>query len=429
MPTDNKPASTHIANRFLRNTGGNFATVFAIAMLPVTLGVGIAVEYTATNHKRSAYQEAVDSAVLAAAIEFSESGDKRAARQQGHRYFRSNCDSYCEAGDRPQFRFASDGSVTGTVNGRSPGGFSSLFGTEAWEFSVAAEAGAAAASGFEEVHFIVDVSASLGIASGNGEVSALMRETQPYVSAGTGYAPNGCAFACHEVTPESWEKTDPRTGNKMTTYDWARDEGIRLRNDVLEDEFHEALRQILPPMAEAENSRFTAALHVFSDTTAEIVAPTARINDITEAYQDSRIPLRRWGSRHDLVLPQIASRLGTQGSGSSKTDPVKTVVLVTDGVTSNYENFDFSPINPASCQAFKDNGITVAVLDIEYPELNGDQIFEDMVADFYNRIEPNLRACASDGYYFQTARDGEISRKIIDIIEATRVAKRIALRR
>ena len=60
-----------LTRKFRSDDGGQVAVIFALAMLPVVIGVGAAVDYSRANNGRSALQAALDSAVLAAAIDNS----------------------------------------------------------------------------------------------------------------------------------------------------------------------------------------------------------------------------------------------------------------------------------------------------------------------------------------------------------------------
>ena len=57
--------------RFLRDTAGNYAIIFALAAFPIMGTVSLAVEYSSIQRQRGAVQQALDAAALAAAKEFS----------------------------------------------------------------------------------------------------------------------------------------------------------------------------------------------------------------------------------------------------------------------------------------------------------------------------------------------------------------------
>ena len=57
------------AKRFLRNNSGTTAVIFGLAMLPITIGVGAAIDYSRAANARAEMQTAVDAAALGAARE------------------------------------------------------------------------------------------------------------------------------------------------------------------------------------------------------------------------------------------------------------------------------------------------------------------------------------------------------------------------
>src|ERR1700676_4661868 len=56
------------ARRFRRDTTGNIAVSFAIALLPILGFVGAAIDYTIMNKQRTRIQAALDEAILAGSI-------------------------------------------------------------------------------------------------------------------------------------------------------------------------------------------------------------------------------------------------------------------------------------------------------------------------------------------------------------------------
>ena len=60
-----------LARKFRGDESGQIAVIFALALVPATVGVGAAIDYSRGNQVRSGVQAALDSAVLAAAIDGS----------------------------------------------------------------------------------------------------------------------------------------------------------------------------------------------------------------------------------------------------------------------------------------------------------------------------------------------------------------------
>lgn len=70
--------------RFGTCKSGNVSTVFAFAVLPITLGVGAAVDYSRANSTKAALQGALDAATLAAASSSLNTSEERIATGSAH---------------------------------------------------------------------------------------------------------------------------------------------------------------------------------------------------------------------------------------------------------------------------------------------------------------------------------------------------------
>jgi hypothetical protein len=86
------------------------------------------------------------------------------------------------------------------------------------------------------------------------------------------------------------------------------------------------------------------------------------------------------------------------------------LILVTDGLWTNYDEMDVdssdwnAAFDSSWCDTFKANGVRVVVIDVEYPRLDGEYLYDKLVDPVVEDISPGLEACATDGYYY-TADD------------------------
>ncbi len=76
--------SRPMIRRFGTCKSGNVSTVFALAVLPITLGVGAAVDYSRANSAKASLQGALDAATLAAAGSSLTTADERIATGSAH---------------------------------------------------------------------------------------------------------------------------------------------------------------------------------------------------------------------------------------------------------------------------------------------------------------------------------------------------------
>ena len=97
MSYDKKLAS--ICSRFSRceyftNKSGNIALTFAIALLPLMIAAGTAVDYSRLSNEKSKLQDAIDAAVLASAVEVGITDTARIRLAQD--FFTSNAQNPCK---------------------------------------------------------------------------------------------------------------------------------------------------------------------------------------------------------------------------------------------------------------------------------------------------------------------------------------------
>src|SRR3954464_9582018 len=96
--------------RFRRAQDGQISMIFAIAIIPVVLSVGVAVDFTKSSDVRTQMQKAVDAAVLA--------GVTQASAQQistASAVFSGSFNSRFGTAATATFMSNNDGSLTGTA--------------------------------------------------------------------------------------------------------------------------------------------------------------------------------------------------------------------------------------------------------------------------------------------------------------------------
>ncbi|MFD2053408.1 TadE/TadG family type IV pilus assembly protein [Mesorhizobium calcicola] len=128
--------------RFIGDRSGNFAVFFALALMPMMVAVGFAVDYHNASQLRSRAQETLDAAVLAG-IRQSTTDDQI---KQAGTFFSAQAANYW--GDAPTATFSvnGQGQLTGTAEGTARATFMSVLGIAGLPVKVAATAMAAATS-------------------------------------------------------------------------------------------------------------------------------------------------------------------------------------------------------------------------------------------------------------------------------------------
>lgn len=154
---------------FLRDERGTYATAFAVVLLPLFAGVGVAVDFTTASKGRAELTIALDAAVLAGARVLP-SGET-AAVDTATAFFAANYPHLLKesegGGANPGF-YVSEGGLHGDATRSVPTTFMSIMNIDS--VPVAAKSAASSSGGGMELVMVLDVSGSMG---GKGKIEAL----------------------------------------------------------------------------------------------------------------------------------------------------------------------------------------------------------------------------------------------------------------
>ena len=154
-----------LASRFLRDTNGSYAVLFAIALVPVILSAGIAVDYASMTRNRAFLQNAMDAAVIAAGAETNMTPEERI--EEAVNVFEANVESH-SLQVTPQITVDGE-TISGTASYDYPTSFGGIIGINSIGVSVAAQVKYAVESA-AEVAMVLDYSGSM---SWNGKWQAM----------------------------------------------------------------------------------------------------------------------------------------------------------------------------------------------------------------------------------------------------------------
>ena len=116
MPRHTLVAIRELVASFTEATRGSVAITFVLALIPIMIGAGAAVDYSRANNFKSAMQAALDAAVLAGAKDASSTWTQIALN-----VFNSNMPHKFGAVPTPSFTLdSSTGYYSGTVTGSQP---------------------------------------------------------------------------------------------------------------------------------------------------------------------------------------------------------------------------------------------------------------------------------------------------------------------
>ena len=254
-----------------------------------------------------------------------------------------------------------------------------------------------------------------------------------------------CAFACHDEGSAT-SAADIKTG--LTN---AHSAGATTRFDVMTSAATQLINYVAGLASTtgllAKNTyvfnvlSFDTAVHTYGTTNMTSKAALTAVSSVAPGL-DTHL---------STDMTSLVTQIGSSGTGASSSSPLKFVILVTDGLQSDRDdnwgctfgkdtawgyvnpvwgapnstvcvsNNYAGPINTATCQTMKNNGVVLAVLETPYVPLTGQS---PDVGPYERTVRPTiypggsgssstisaaLQACASVGYYFQATDSSQIS--------------------
>ena len=170
--------------------------------------------------------------------------------------------------------------------------------------------------------------------------------------------------------------------------------------------------------AKAENAVLTEIARLSSDLTAARTSAEA-IDIMTLPYAGYRGDTQ---TNFDRMFASLDTKITTAGDGSTASSPQKVLFFVSDGVndadksqcsrswfTSGGVPRCQEPLNASLCTSLKNKGVKIAVLYTTYLPLPTNSWYNTWIKPFQATIGTNMKACASDGLYFEVSPSQGIS--------------------
>ena len=410
-------------SRFRRDRSGNIAMIFGLALLPLLVAVGCAVDYSRANQIRSKLISAADAASVGsvakaspgfiAAGAMTSDGEISAGEADARKIFNGNVfnqNGFTLTSVTPTMT-KSGGTITSTVQFTAdvPTMFLGVLGRS--KVSVSGTSTSTANMPlYIDFYLLLDNSPSMGVAATPTDVTKMVNNT-----------PDQCAFACHDYN-------DPHN-----YYNLAKTLGVTTRIDVLRS----ATQQLMDTAATTATyaSQYRMAIYDFGASSATIglralftlstslsSAKSAAGNiDLMGVYGNNDSYTADKDSQFSTVLPAISNAISTPGPGTAAA-PMKYLFFVSDGVADEPNssclkpitgsNRCQSPINPALCDAIKKRNIKIAVLYTTYLQLPTNNWYMTWIDPFNqgpfgpspnSQIAQSMQACASPGFYFEVS--------------------------
>lgn len=452
-----------LVSRFGRDSRGNIAVIFTIALIPLLTAAGCAIDYTMAARMKAKLQAAADAASVAAlaqkspgyvaAAAMTTDGSVTAAVTDATNVFNGNMNGVT---GYTLSSFAATVTKTGiklTSNVQFTANFPVVF-LKILGFSTLAMSGSSSSTAslppYLDFYLMLDVSGSMGLPSTNAEQTRLAAINPDNYS----QYPNGCTFACHFTAQNACGNSSQKynTNGYCLGYTLSRNAGnsgntpvtscptdgtsacIQLRADAVGYAVTQLFITANASMKVSNQFRiglypFIQNLYAYYPLTSSINGSTSNSSTINYAAANLaslldtgvNATLGSGGTHFENALPTMNRLIASVGDGSSSVNTLPYVFLVTDGAQ-NYQTqwaFGWSGSNsattfdPALCTTLKRRGIIISVLYIPYQPIQNPTSFANN-EDYYANanipnIPPVLKSCASTNFFFTANTPADIT--------------------
>ncbi|TPG22713.1 hypothetical protein EAH87_02645 [Sphingomonas koreensis] len=446
---------TDVLSRFRRNGRGNVLMIFAFAMIPMVFATAMGVDYAHAVRLQTKMNALADAAALAAVTQPMMQQTAGSACDVARNTFTTQSTPLAaeglvfKAGQTEQFTITvsdtvpkSDASVVSTClakagtttdsgnlplsrtakvtySAASTNSFGGILGMSTLPIAGTATANTTLAP-YIDIYMALDTSQSMGLAATNDDALKLWKAT---AAAGS----RSCTFGCHVVQyPEDQSKvTDPL--KRLANDQIARNNGISLRIDVLRQATQDIVQTAIDDEGGANGDKklYRFGLYRIGETTSDISALTQDLTGKTlPDVQSLQLGMNDAGGTGDTNLPDMTNfifpKIKYNGDGTSSEKARPFLFIVTDGVKdtkgSCVDGHCVAPIDPKTCQKYKDAGVTVGVVYTTYLPVYADPTnvnnhslrpeYTDLILGIADQIAPSLKSCASSPDWFFEASDG-----------------------
>ena len=459
-------------NNFGHDTRGTFAVMFALMSVVIVAIIGLGLDYWFALNDKTRLSAASDAAGLAAvnvakAYYAANSGTLTgtalsnaaiaAGIAQGTKVFNVNIGSADIAGTiTPNISVAySNLQFTATVSysGSIPAHFGPLLGFKSYAVN-GTSTSIAGLPKYLDFYIITDVSGSMGIPIDASTQQTLIKNNPDNAQFKSNY-PTGCQFACHY------------SGYNGFAYTQANNIPIKLNT------IGQALNALFAAANKTKviSNQFRIGLYTFivhavqiASLSSDFTVATTAANNLPNYIDNgtNNNGMGAGGTHFENIWNDLNTYFYPAGKGTSSSDTVPFIILVTDGVdnsqtyypqnsfTGSYPQLPDTTDSVSFCTKAKAAGYTVAVLYIPYPLIVNPQAIwndEDGAVNYLvsptaepappnpytpnvpvgSNVSNNMNSCASPGYFFTAGTSAQVNAAMQQIfyqaVAATRMSQ------
>ena len=478
---------------FAANKRGNVAVIAALACLPMIAGVGCVIDYSNASLIKTKLQAASDAAALATvsinssvvttAKGMSSNGTVSGGSTYATNFFNSNLSTSPENVGYTNLSSSATVALTGmtvavqvTFSANVPTYFLGVIG-----YSRLAVSGTSSASytlpTYINFYLMLDVSGSMSFPSTSNEQTRLESVNPDNYT----LYPNGCTFACHFTSAGACDQSEQKTGVPPSSYTSTYNpspggycQGFNISRLGTSTSTGGSVNWSNTPVTSCSTAGTTSCIQLRADAVGyavtTLISTAAASEQVTSQYQVGLYPFIQYlysyfplttnltatgsgtisyaatqlatlldtgansnlgsgGTHFENALPSMNSLIPSVGTGSSASNALPYVFLITDG-SQNYQtqwNGNWSGSNSATtldtsyCTALKSRGITVAVLYIPYETIQSPTTFANSEDIYANNNIPNipasLQSCASTNFYYTASTPADINAALVSMFE------------
>lgn len=426
---------------------GNVAMIFAFALIPLTFAVGTAIDYARAARLQTKLNAASDATALSGTTKPMLDQPLLAACNRALQTFANeavyNTSGLTLASKTPTITIKEtypSGStttvacpnpvptppttftpprireITVTYSAKSKNAFGGVLGSS--DIAIGGTATASSqSSDYIDIHMALDTSQSMGLAATDEDARKLWIATGKI---------NGrsCQFGCHSRSPGepySMEEIARRSDvNARMRIDVLRDATITMIDDAKSSPDGGARYRFALYRIGKNSGRYGTGVDEYAKLTSDLASIKTKVSGLTLSANDGSVGFgdSDLGATTSFVIKKISANK-LKDDGSTQNFARKFFFIVTDGLADIEGSCTWghctAPINPATCQTYKDAGITVGIVYTTYLPVKANPLdpmnnqlrdeYNVMVAPVASQIKPKLKECATSGWFFE-ASDG-----------------------
>jgi Flp pilus assembly protein TadG len=403
----------------LRDTSANFGMMAALVTVPVMISVGCAIDVSYAVGVKTQMQAAADDAAVGSLAEQSvgvisaltngTSGEVTLAETDANNLFTANMDAKVKA-------YVKSTTISVTKDSTSfkskikfsadvPTSFLAIIGIKSITVAGVAE-GAYLPATYIDFYMMLDNTPSMGLGATTADISKLEANTS-----------DKCGFACHDLSGKSDYYTLAKKLGVQTRIELVRSAAQQLTQTAQNSRLYsDQYRMAVYTMgSSAETAKLTKVADMSSNMST-VSSNTAAVDLMTIPYQNYNGDEQ---TDFNTAFSSLTTEIGTGGEGTNSSDRQKVLFFVSDGVA-DYANASSctktttggrcqEPFVSSLCDKIKKNGVRIAVLYTTYQPVPNNSWYNKYIDPFHSEIPNDMKACASDGLYFEVSPSDGIS--------------------